>query len=102
MATHLSQPAPHAVGEQPANVVYVHVGKHHVGHGCEIDAGGLQVPDFIALRGDPSDKLPGASGVGATGAATLLQRMAPLKQRWLPVAFPHRLMTCGFSGRSQQ
>jgi hypothetical protein len=24
-----------------------------------------QVPDFIALRGDPSDKLPGAPGVGA-------------------------------------
>ena len=24
-----------------------------------------QVPDFIALRGDPSDKLPGAKGVGA-------------------------------------
>ena len=41
VATHLSQPAPHAVGEQPANVVHVHVGKHHVGHGCEIDAGGL-------------------------------------------------------------
>jgi DNA polymerase-1 len=35
-----------------------------------------QVPDFIALRGDPSDKVPGASGVGATGAATLLQRAA--------------------------
>ena len=26
-----------------------------------------QVPDFIALRGDPSDKLPGARGVGADG-----------------------------------
>jgi DNA polymerase-1 len=33
-----------------------------------------QVPDFIALRGDPSDKLPGAPGVGATGPATLLRR----------------------------
>ena len=32
-----------------------------------------QVPDFIALRGDPSDKLPGARGVGPKGAATLLQ-----------------------------
>src|SRR5262249_23052971 len=30
-----------------------------------------QVPDFIALRGDPSDKLPRATGVGASGAATL-------------------------------
>jgi DNA polymerase I len=26
-----------------------------------------QVPDFIALRGDPSDKLPGARGVGPKG-----------------------------------
>jgi len=38
-----------------------------------------QVPDFIALRGDPSDKLPGAAGVGATGAATLLQKYGSLE-----------------------
>jgi DNA polymerase-1 len=31
-----------------------------------------QVPDFIALRGDPSDKIPGARGVGPKTAATLL------------------------------
>ena len=31
-----------------------------------------QVPDFIALRGDPSDRLPGAPGVGPKGAAGLL------------------------------
>ena len=37
-----------------------------------------QVPDFIALRGDPSDKLPGAPGVGALGAATLLRRYGTL------------------------
>lgn len=37
-----------------------------------------QVPDFIALRGDPSDKLPGAPGVGATGAATLLRQYGSL------------------------
>src|SRR5436305_4392341 len=37
-----------------------------------------QVPDFIALRGDPSDKLPGARGVGPTGAAELLARYATL------------------------
>ncbi len=37
-----------------------------------------QVPDFIALRGDPSDKLPGAPGVGATGAASLLRRYESL------------------------
>jgi DNA polymerase I len=32
-----------------------------------------QVPDFIALRGDPSDKLPGAAGVGPKRAAELLR-----------------------------
>lgn len=39
-----------------------------------------QVPDFIALRGDPSDRLPGARGVGAKGAATLLERYGSLEQ----------------------
>jgi DNA polymerase I len=38
-----------------------------------------QVPDFIALRGDPSDKLPGAKGVGPKGAADLLQRYRTLE-----------------------
>jgi DNA polymerase I len=37
-----------------------------------------QVPDFIALRGDPSDKLPGAPGVGPQGAADLLRRYGNL------------------------
>ena len=32
------------------------------------------VPDFIALRGDPSDGLPGAKGVGEKTAAELLRR----------------------------
>src|SRR3954466_5683368 len=32
-----------------------------------------QVPDFIALRGDPSDKIPGARGIGAKKAADLLR-----------------------------
>ncbi len=31
-----------------------------------------QVPDFIALRGDPSDRLPGAKGVGPKTAASIL------------------------------
>src|ERR1700733_11998046 len=39
-----------------------------------------QVPDFIALRGDPSDKLPGARGVGPKGAAVLLHRYGSLEQ----------------------
>jgi DNA polymerase-1 len=38
-----------------------------------------QVPDFIALRGDPSDKIPGARGVGEKTAATLLQTYADLE-----------------------
>ena len=39
-----------------------------------------QVPDFIALRGDPSDKLPGAPGVGAQGAAALLRKHGSLEE----------------------
>jgi DNA polymerase-1 len=38
-----------------------------------------QVPDFIALRGDPSDRLPGARGVGEKGAAELLRRYGTLE-----------------------
>jgi DNA polymerase-1 len=37
------------------------------------------VPDFIALRGDPSDGLPGAKGIGAKTAADLLQRHGSLE-----------------------
>jgi DNA polymerase I len=32
-----------------------------------------QVPDFIAMRGDPSDRLPGVPGVGPKLAASLLR-----------------------------
>ena len=38
-----------------------------------------QVPDFIALRGDPSDKIPGAKGVGAATAAGLLRKYGTLE-----------------------
>jgi DNA polymerase-1 len=38
-----------------------------------------QVPDFIALRGDPSDKLPGAKGVGPKTAASLLAEYGTLE-----------------------
>jgi DNA polymerase-1 len=37
-----------------------------------------QVPDFIALRGDPSDKIPGARGVGPKTAASLLAQYGTL------------------------
>src|SRR4029078_4283830 len=39
-----------------------------------------QVPDFVALRGDPSDKLPGARGVGAQSAADLVRRFCTLEK----------------------
>ncbi len=38
-----------------------------------------QVPDFIALRGDPSDRLPGAFGVGPKKAAEILRAHASLE-----------------------
>ena len=37
-----------------------------------------QVPDFIALRGDPSDRIPGARGVGPKTAASLLGQYGTL------------------------
>ena len=37
------------------------------------------VPDFIALRGDPSDGIPGAKGIGEKGAAELLKRHGSLE-----------------------
>jgi len=37
------------------------------------------VPDFIALRGDPSDGLPGARGIGEKTAADLLARHGSLE-----------------------
>ena len=39
-----------------------------------------QVPDFIALRGDPSDRLPGARGVGPKTAASLLAQYGSLEK----------------------
>src|SRR5205807_8536539 len=42
------------------------------------------VPDFIALRGDPSDGIPGAKGIGEKTAAELLRRHGSLEDtlRW--------------------
>ena len=37
------------------------------------------VPDFIALRGDPSDGIPGAKGVGEKTAASVLRRHGSLE-----------------------
>lgn len=38
-----------------------------------------QIPDLIALRGDPSDGLPGAKGIGAKTAAALLREHGTLE-----------------------
>ena len=38
-----------------------------------------QVPDFIALRGDPSDRIPGAPGIGPKKAAELLAQYGSLE-----------------------
>jgi DNA polymerase I len=47
-----------------------------------------QVPDFIALRGDPSDKLPGARGVGPKSAAALLRKYGTLEALLKSGRFP--------------
>jgi DNA polymerase-1 len=39
-----------------------------------------QVPDFIAIRGDASDRIPGAIGIGAIGAANLLRKYGSLEK----------------------
>lgn len=49
-----------------------------------------QVPDFIALRGDPSDRLPGARGVGPSGAADLLRRHGSLEAALKAGRFPQQ------------
>jgi DNA polymerase-1 len=66
-------------------VLYVRTGKQ----GAEVvDAAGVRkrygvppelVPDFIALRGDPSDGIPGAKGIGEKTAADLLRRHGSLE-----------------------
>jgi DNA polymerase I len=47
-----------------------------------------QVPDFIALRGDPSDRIPGAKGVGAVTAASLLKKYGTLEAALADGRFP--------------
>jgi 5'-3' exonuclease len=61
-----------------------------------------QVPDFIALRGDPSDKLPGAAGVGSKRAAQLLRRYGTLDGSLVPVFFKPRLTCSASTGLSRR
>lgn len=72
------------VGER-VSVLYVRTGRE----GAEVvDAAEVErrygvpprlVPDFIALRGDPADGIPGAKGIGEKTAAALLQRYGSLE-----------------------
>jgi DNA polymerase I len=53
-----------------------------IGPGQVVERYGVQpaqVPDFIALRGDPSDNLPGAPGIGPKTAAALLAEHGTLE-----------------------
>jgi DNA polymerase-1 len=47
-----------------------------------------QVPDFIALRGDPSDGLPGAPGIGEKTAGEILRRHGSLAAALAAVGTP--------------
>jgi DNA polymerase-1 len=64
---------------QPARGVseVVRIGPAEVRERYGVDP--AQVPDLIALRGDPSDKLPGARGVGPKKAAEILQQYGSLE-----------------------
>ena len=60
-----------------------------------------QVPDFIALRGDASDRIPGAKGIGEKGAASILKLkdMDRSKMRLRQDAFRPRPRNCAFFAR---
>jgi DNA polymerase-1 len=49
-----------------------------------------QVPDFIALRGDPSDRIPGARGIGEKTAAQILRRHGTLEAALAAGRFPQQ------------
>jgi DNA polymerase-1 len=72
-----------AVGERVAVVEMLKGARHGlIGPAQVRERYGVEpelVPDFIALRGDPSDGLPGAPGIGAKTAAALLRRYGPLE-----------------------
>jgi 5'-3' exonuclease len=58
-----------------------------------------QVADFIALRGDPSDGLPGAPGIGAKTAAQLLARFGSLEALLGAAAQPRTVIAGELSPR---
>ena len=50
-----------------------------------------QVPDFIALKGDSSDKIPGAKGVGPKTAAAVLTEHGTLEAALAAGRFPNQV-----------
>ena len=50
-----------------------------------------QVPDFVALRGDPSDKIPGAKGVGPDRAAAVIRKHGTLDAALESGGFPDQV-----------
>ena len=62
---------------KPGKIGFEEVGPDEVRHRYGIPP--ALVPDFIALRGDPSDGLPGAPGIGPKTAAELLTRHGSLQ-----------------------
>ena len=61
-----------------------------------------QVPDFIALRGDPSDRIPGARGVGEKTAAALLGNTDRSTRSLRPAGSKPRRTPCGRTGTSRR
>jgi DNA polymerase-1 len=96
------------VGES-VKVLYVRTGSQ----GAEVvDSAGVRkrygispelVPDFIALRGDPSDGIPGAPGIGEKTAADLLRRHGSLEATLAAAARerPARVSGALLDGREQ-
>jgi DNA polymerase-1 len=66
-----------AVAELLKGGAYAEIGPAQVRERYGVEP--AQVPDFIALRGDPSDGLPGAPGIGAKTAAELLRAHGSLE-----------------------
>jgi len=70
---------------EQVSVLYVKTGTkgaEEVGPAEVVERYGIEpelVPDFIALRGDPADGLPGAKGVGPKTAAELLREHGSLE-----------------------
>ena len=52
-------------------------------------------PGLHRLRGDPSDRLPGAPGLGAAGAANVLRKHGTLEGALKAGCFPRRPNGCG-------